>query len=59
MKVSELIVQLESLEDFEVEIILRDNEQEGVFPAWNIFEAVVEDVGYSDKVIRLGIGKER
>jgi hypothetical protein len=58
MKVSELIQQLEGLEEFEIEIILQDKTQEGVFPSYNLFETVVEDIGYSNKSVRLGIGKE-
>lgn len=58
MKLSEFIKQFDGIEDFEVEIILRDNKQDDAFPSYNVFEVIVRDIGYSSKVIRLGIGKE-
>lgn len=59
MKVSEFIAQMDGLEDFEIEIILQDKTQEGTFPSYDVFEMIVEDIGYSAKLVRLGIGAER
>lgn len=57
--VGQLRKELDGLgDDFEIKMLLQVEDGKGHFPQFSHHELLLEDVGYSDKVVLVGIGEE-
>jgi hypothetical protein len=59
MKVKELIEELSAYEDFDVEFGLFEPDGSSWGCKLRTFSICIDDIGYSSKVIKLGVDKER